>query len=171
MDTELPKHPKKTAVRLGALLFPPAGLLILWVTKGISAGRKLFVSLVILLYTPIYAALILAILWKFFGMQYEFRGGAIPAFTWRKTLPDYDKLEASRASQKRFSASRNEAPAVRAYWTGFRGPNRDGDYREQSIITTWPASGPPLLWKQPVGGGYASFAIAGGRAFTIEQRR
>jgi outer membrane protein assembly factor BamB len=26
------------------------------------------------------------------------------------------------------------------------------------------------MWKQPSGGGYASFAIAGGRAFTIEQR-
>jgi outer membrane protein assembly factor BamB len=29
----------------------------------------------------------------------------------------------------------------------------------------------PLLWRQPIGGGYASFVIAGGRAFTIEQRR
>jgi outer membrane protein assembly factor BamB len=27
------------------------------------------------------------------------------------------------------------------------------------------------LWKQPIGGGYASFVIANGRAFTIEQRR
>jgi outer membrane protein assembly factor BamB len=27
------------------------------------------------------------------------------------------------------------------------------------------------LWKQPVGGGYASFVVAAGRAFTIEQRR
>ena len=26
------------------------------------------------------------------------------------------------------------------------------------------------LWKQPIGGGYASFVIAEGRAFTIEQR-
>jgi outer membrane protein assembly factor BamB len=26
------------------------------------------------------------------------------------------------------------------------------------------------MWKQPIGGGYASFVIAGGRAFTIEQR-
>jgi len=29
----------------------------------------------------------------------------------------------------------------------------------------------PLVWQQPVGGGYAAFAIARGRAFTIEQRR
>ena len=31
-------------------------------------------------------------------------------------------------------------------------------------------SGLTPLWKQPVGGGYASFVVARGRAFTIEQR-
>jgi outer membrane protein assembly factor BamB len=57
-----------------------------------------------------------------------------------------------------------------AYWTSFRGPARDGHYRQQPILTAWPAAGLRPLWKQPVGGGYASFAIARGRAFTIEQR-
>jgi outer membrane protein assembly factor BamB len=56
------------------------------------------------------------------------------------------------------------------YWTDFRGPNRDGHYRERPILTNWPAGGLTPVWKQPVGGGYASFAIARGRAFTIEQR-
>jgi outer membrane protein assembly factor BamB len=58
-----------------------------------------------------------------------------------------------------------------AYWTDFRGTKRDGGYDEMDILTTWPAQGLPQLWKQPVGGGYASFVAAGGRAFTIEQRR
>jgi outer membrane protein assembly factor BamB len=57
-----------------------------------------------------------------------------------------------------------------AYWTDFRGPLRDGNYREQPIVTEWPSGGPKPLWKQPIGGGYASFVIARGRAFTIEQR-
>jgi outer membrane protein assembly factor BamB len=57
------------------------------------------------------------------------------------------------------------------YWTQFRGPVRDGAYRERPILTAWPDSRLKPLWKQPVGGGYASFAIARGRAFTIEQRR
>ena len=63
-------------------------------------------------------------------------------------------------------------PAINrsAYWTDFRGPLRDGHYREQPILTDWPAGGPKPAWKQPVGGGYASFVIARGRAFTIEQR-
>ena len=62
------------------------------------------------------------------------------------------------------------AAAGSTYWTGFRGPRRNGTYDQQPILTAWPSDGPKPLWKQPVGGGYASFAIARGRAFTIEQR-
>jgi outer membrane protein assembly factor BamB len=54
-------------------------------------------------------------------------------------------------------------------WTDFRGPRRDGHY-QQPAFTAWPAGGLTPLWKQPVGGGYASFVSANGRAFTIEQR-
>ncbi len=56
------------------------------------------------------------------------------------------------------------------YWTDFRGPRRDGHYRERPIPTNWPSGGLTPIWKQPIGGGYASFVIAAGRAFTIEQR-
>jgi outer membrane protein assembly factor BamB len=56
------------------------------------------------------------------------------------------------------------------YWTDFRGPVRDGHYRQQPIRTDWPADGLKPMWKEPVGGGYASLVIANGRAFTIEQR-
>jgi len=65
------------------------------------------------------------------------------------------------------------APAVAvasAYWTDYRGPGRDGHYRQRPILTQWPADGLKPIWKHPIGGGYASFVIAGGRAFTIEQR-
>ena len=55
-------------------------------------------------------------------------------------------------------------------WPDFRGPQRDGVYRGGAIQTTWPATGLRPLWKQPIGGGYASFVVAGNRAFTIEQR-
>ena len=60
--------------------------------------------------------------------------------------------------------------ASRRSWTDFRGADRSGHYREMPIQTDWPAAGLNPLWKQPVGGGYASFVIADGRAFTIEQR-
>ena len=68
-------------------------------------------------------------------------------------------------------AEKPPAPAATspAYWTSFRGPDRDGHYRQQPVRTDWKAA-LTALWKQPVGSGYASYVVADGRAFTIEQR-
>lgn len=72
------------------------------------------------------------------------------------------------------SPSETAAPAPvagRPYWTNFRGPKRDGNYEATPVLTSWPSGGLSPVWKQPVGVGYASFAVADGRAYTIEQRR
>lgn len=58
--------------------------------------------------------------------------------------------------------------AVSSGWPGYRGQHRDGVYRG-SIRVSWDGLAP--IWKKPIGGGRASFAVAEGRAFTIEQRR
>ena len=65
------------------------------------------------------------------------------------------------------------APAApsRNAWTNYRGARRDGKYEDGSVSTNWPANGLPQLWRQPVGVGHASFVIADGKAYTIEQRR
>jgi outer membrane protein assembly factor BamB len=63
------------------------------------------------------------------------------------------------------------AGSGRNYWTNFRGPKRDGKYEATPVLTSWPSGGLSPIWKQPVGVGYASFAVADGRAYTIEQRR
>ena len=57
------------------------------------------------------------------------------------------------------------------YWPDFRGPRRDGRYDDGPVLTDWPVDGLRQLWKHPIGFGYASFVVADGRAFTIEQRR
>jgi outer membrane protein assembly factor BamB len=70
-------------------------------------------------------------------------------------------------------APKTAAPTDRVstnYWTDFRGPARDGHFQQVPIKTDWPQQGLKPIWKQPVGAGYASFVIASGRAFTIEQR-
>ncbi len=96
----------------------------------------------------------------------------MPALTYSKTAPDYAAVEKSRAEQAgRGPVMTNRAAAGPAYWTDFRGPNRDGHYDETRIQTNWPAAGLRELWRQPIGGGYGSFVIAEGLAFTIEQRR
>jgi outer membrane protein assembly factor BamB len=83
--------------------------------------------------------------------------------------------QASAGAQQTASPDPN-APAQASrpagnYWTNFRGPKRDGRYDVTPVSTSWPASGLSPIWKQPIGVGYASFVIADGRAYTIEQRR
>ena len=85
-----------------------------------------------------------------------------------------DRVETGRApvgDAAAPAAPAPDAPETGARWTDFRGPRRDGLYTETAIRTDWPADGLEPLWIQPVGGGYASFVVADGRAFTIEQRR
>ena len=77
---------------------------------------------------------------------------------------------ASVAASPGETAAAPAAPSRNA-WTNFRGAKRDGKYEEGSVSTTWPSSGLPVIWKQPIGVGHASFVIADGKAYTIEQRR
>lgn len=54
-------------------------------------------------------------------------------------------------------------------WPQWRGPNRDGVSTEKGLLEKWPDKGPKELWRQPVGKGYSSMAVARGRVFTIFQ--
>jgi outer membrane protein assembly factor BamB len=53
-------------------------------------------------------------------------------------------------------------------WPQWRGPNRDGVSPEPSRLLDWPAGGPRVLWKQPIGRGFSSFAVSHGRLYTME---
>lgn len=92
---------------------------------------------------------------------------AAPAAPTASAQPDPAQAAAGSATP---ATATTAAAAASAYWTDFRGPHRDGHYRQQPIVTNWPSGGLKPAWKQPIGGGYASFVIARGRAFTIEQR-
>lgn len=80
-----------------------------------------------------------------------------------------DDIAKHREAQKAKSEAAVAPARTSMYWTDFRGPSRDGRYEQEPIQTDWSLNLKPL-WKQPVGGGYASFTVARGRAFTIEQR-
>jgi outer membrane protein assembly factor BamB len=160
-------------IRLATLLFPPLGLLLLWRNREIKPGRKLLGTFTSLLYAIPYAAGVVWLLMQLTPLEVEWRGGFPPVLTFSKTKPDYRAVEAHRTRQtnQALVSPSGIAPRSGAYWTDFRGPNRDGHYTERPILTNWPAAGLKKLWSQPIGGGYASFVIADGRAFTIEQRR
>ncbi len=85
-------------------------------------------------------------------------------------VPDGAQPPAEQAAAAQTAGAQTSQGARRNYWTNFRGPGRDGRYTDVALKSNLGA-GLPLLWRQPVGGGYASFVVADGVAFTIEQRR
>lgn len=59
---------------------------------------------------------------------------------------------------------------VAADWPQFRGPNRDGISPEAAVLKGWPASGPKVLWKAPLGEGYSQIVSVKGRLYTLAQQ-
>jgi outer membrane protein assembly factor BamB len=54
-------------------------------------------------------------------------------------------------------------------WPQWLGPKRDGVWRETGIVEKFPAGGPKVRWRAPVGAGYSGPAVAGGRVYLTDQ--
>jgi outer membrane protein assembly factor BamB len=188
----VPKQSERSSIKallLASILLPPLGLILLWRRGDIETGKKAFGSLGIVILSAVYGLLLFGPK-LFVGdapnedhyAELE-RHRAAQQSALAQPQPSTGGAEQSAATANANSAADTVAPAqnpaavapsaraARNYWTDFRGPARDGRYDEVEINTKWPSDGLPRLWSQPVGGGYASFVIAEGRAFTIEQRR
>jgi hypothetical protein len=50
-----------------------------------------------------------------------------------------------------------------ADWPQFLGPERNGAYSGPPLSRTWPAGGPRVAWRRPVGLGFAGPVVASGR--------
>ena len=137
-----------------------------------------------------------AVLYQFFGLRLVFYGGGVvrpefitPASAQADAIERHRKAQAAALSATPTPATPavtpgailpiaspvTHSPSTRVSdWPDFRGPNRDGHYTAKLIQTGWPTTGLKPIWKQPVGGGYASFVVARvgnlDLAFTIEQR-
>jgi outer membrane protein assembly factor BamB len=111
------------------------------------------------------------------GQDAAYNAPALASETLAPTAPNASTSKPTSQTASAFAQSAtadktvDKPNASNGSWSDFRGPNRDGRYTGAPIRTSWPREGLRRLWKQPVGGGYASFVVAGGRAFTIEQRR
>src|SRR5712692_1832804 len=175
----------RLALWLSIFVFPPLGLVLLWMRGDLGVLRRLAGTLGIC---------VIAVLELFYvyGMRVVWNGSMTLMTVSFESRARHDaQLEKDRARQRslvppaEMPVAAVETPPVAAtparvptvdkirvaYWTDFRGPNRAGIYAETEIDTAWPPAGLPRLWKQPVGGGYASFTVGEGRAYTIEQRR
>jgi outer membrane protein assembly factor BamB len=60
-------------------------------------------------------------------------------------------------------------PTVAADWPQYGGPNLDRTTPEK-IQKPFPSSGPKTVWRVPAPGGFSSFAVSGGKAFTLALR-
>ena len=93
---------------------------------------------------------------------------------WEQTqderLAEYEKANSSGASVEN-KDSTFELDPLAPQLTDFLGSKRDGQVPGPTInAELLKTSNLNVLWRRPVGGGYASFVISGGLAVTIEQR-
>ncbi len=57
-------------------------------------------------------------------------------------------------------------------WTQWRGPNRDAVSTDKGLLKKWDDNGPPLAWKATgIGERYSSVSLAGGKVFTMGDRK
>lgn len=54
-------------------------------------------------------------------------------------------------------------------WPQWRGPQRDGVWRETGIVTTLPAGQLPIRWRAAVGSGYCGPTVAAGRVYVMDR--
>src|SRR5258707_15047514 len=55
-------------------------------------------------------------------------------------------------------------------WPQWLGQNRDSVWRESGIVDKLPAGGPTVVWRAPIGGGYAGPAVAKGKVFVADRQ-
>lgn len=180
------------AILLVSLLFPPAGLVMLWMKRDADADKKLLGSVGIVALGAAYIFLLVqtGVLSGLFSSapdpgteahyselerhraQQQAEGATAPA-TGEQPATDASTSAAAPAAATATSPGAPAASpvAARYVWANYRGANRDGRYDEKRINTSWSSEGLKPAWKQPVGGGWASFVIADNVAYTIEQRR
>jgi outer membrane protein assembly factor BamB len=102
-------------------------------------------------------------------MDGAINGSGLPRVTWKWTPKNTGNVEQSEAIAARPAVSADLATASGDY-PGFLGSDRSGIVEGVQLERDWSAHPPQLLWRQPVGLGWSSFAIKGSRAVTQEQR-
>ena len=55
-------------------------------------------------------------------------------------------------------------------WPHWLGPQRDAVWRETGIVETFPANGPEVRWRTPIGAGYTGPAVANGRVYLMDRQ-
>ena len=98
-------------------------------------------------------------------------GSSFPKFTW-VWQDDWETPEALESSAEPVSdpgITRESLEAAAADLLQFFGPDRNAMWPSAAFATDWSGEAPIEVWRRPVGAGWSSFTVAGGRAITQEQ--
>jgi outer membrane protein assembly factor BamB len=179
-EKSAPWYRSTIGIIIVSLLLPPVGLVLVWINRG-PVIRKILASLAIIFLSIGYLYAFdfwqrardndaqYALLEQH-RQQQAAQAAQAPATTAAPATSASPVAQPGASASPAAGAEAQPATSSRNYWTNFRGPRRDGKY-DQNVSTSWPSGGLPMLWKQPVGIGFASFVVADGKAYTIEQRR
>ena len=96
-------------------------------------------------------------------------GSGTPRLVWKWTPKSTGAVKTSPIGFVPTTAQGKELEAAMAY-PGFLGNDRTGVIQGEMLDKDWASHPPQQLWRQPVGLGWAGFAVAGSRAITQEQR-
>ena len=55
-------------------------------------------------------------------------------------------------------------------WAQFMGPTGDGVSPEKGLLRAWPADGPKVLWRVPLGKGYGGAAVFQGKVYVLDRQ-
>lgn len=139
-------------------------------TKPRGLFRRIFTLRTLVLFLILVG--LSAFAWVRLEPRLYMKGNFMPGIMVEQPDENLEAIEKDRAAQQKERARAadaliEDAPA----WPAYRGADGDGlAENPPPLLETWPAEGPPILYRQPIGAGYAGFVIGGGRAFTIEQR-
>jgi outer membrane protein assembly factor BamB len=99
-------------------------------------------------------------------------GDLIPALRWRFSPKPYQRLAVHVAAETSNAGDGGiELSSVaERNWPQFLGPRRDGMLPDVRLNSDWQSHPPKLLWRQPIGAGWSSFAVVGQYCLTQEQR-
>lgn len=104
--------------------------------------------------------------------EIEFDGdmGLVAHYRWEATSAERLAAHRTRSTTAPTAVSAEELLIDDEDMPAYRGSARDGIVTGPRLSQDWEHEPPPQLWRQPCGGGYASFAVVGDFAVTLEQR-
>lgn len=140
-----------------------AGLLALWAVFGTGLGRARKRGAFVLLMVAFAAAV---------GcLRVEgFSGNLTPRLTWRWAAKPDESLVTSGAVDDAAGNLADFSRSTEYDFPQFLGPHRNAIVSAPEFDTDWVNRPPRLLWRQPIGAGWSSFAVVSDYCVTQEQR-